>query len=98
MTRSKRVLDLEKRLRISIAVEREAEARSTKQSTSFAEFSTRFEQQQTSNRFNEERMMQCLHLHHWTEAEIHKLMSQAVIIVGCTGGQHAASRQRHELR
>ena len=84
-----RVLDLEERLRVSIASEREAEARSTQQTASFAESrarfeqqltafaasSARFEQQLTSNRTNDERIRQCLRSCHWTDAEIHTLMS-----------------------
>jgi hypothetical protein len=71
------VFDLEERLRVSIASEREAEARSTQQATSFAEFKARFEQQLTdfaassarfeqqliSNRTNDE---QCLRSRHWS--------------------------------
>ena len=80
------------RLRISIASEREAEVRSTQQATSFAESkarfeqqlttfaasSARFEQQLTSNRANDERIRQCLRSRHWTEAEIHTLMSPSI--------------------
>ena len=87
-----RVHGLEERLRISIASEREAEARSTQQATSFAESkarfeqqlttfaasSARFEQQLTSNRANDERIRQCLRSRHWTEAEIHTLMSPSI--------------------
>jgi hypothetical protein len=84
-----RGLDLEERLRVSIASEREAEARSTQQATSFAESRARFEQQLAtcaassarleqqlaSNRTNDERIRQCLRSRHWTDAEIHTLMS-----------------------
>ena len=68
------MLDLEERLWVSIASEREAEALST-QLIAFAAFSARFEQQLTSNRANDERIRQCLRSRHWTEAEIHTLMS-----------------------
>jgi hypothetical protein len=83
---TERIRALEEQLRASIASERKAEARSTQQATSFAESfeqqlttfaasSARFEQQLTSNRSNDERIRQCLRSRHWTEAEIHTLMS-----------------------
>jgi len=92
-----RVHGLEERLRISIASEREAEARSTQQATSFAESkarfeqqlttfaasSARFEQQLTSNRANDERIRQCLRSRHWTEADA-DVPIHSVIVVGCT--------------
>ena len=45
------------------------------QLTAFGASSARFEQQLTSNRTNDERIRQCLRVRHWTDAEIHTLMS-----------------------
>ena len=68
------VVDLDDRLRASIAAEREASARFNQQAMSLAELSARLQQQLESSRANDERISQSLRQRQWTEAQIATLL------------------------
>ena len=70
--------DLGDRLKASVAAEREASARSNQQATSLADLSARLQQQLDSSRANDERIIQSLRQHQWTEAQIATLLSRQV--------------------
>jgi hypothetical protein len=95
------VADLDDRLKASVAAEREASARSNQQAPSLAELSARFQQQLDSSRANDERIIEFLRQHQWSEAQIYTLMSptrpsssSAVPGVGSTSPMYAASGSR----
>ena len=89
-------LDLDDRLKASIASEREALARSSQQATSFASTEARYQQQLASLKAHDVRIRETLRSLRWPEANIHTLMSpSSALSSSAAPGSNASTSSSH---